>query len=572
MTARSPWCSLAPSALLLLLGWTASAQAATESTLTYGPESLILENNAAPVGLALASVKPAIPAATLSTVGSKAKKVTLLTSDGQPLPASNPCTLNVVLRDGNPVITSPTPGDCAVLWKARNLLPGKLKLEWTEGSNNKTLTVQLEPKTIRPLNAQTHSVPHAPDTEWQIPSASLGLSAPRKRFIHSQSMGWDTLDDDKDGLLTLPAAHAEKAAQMAGLYVVYEFAADRLEGFELKLAAKEPEKPQVKEPALSVEDQERAEAFASCVDPAGRGRQVLCVDAYDPRTGKVRTPEITGAGNGVHVLRPNASVLVMVRYPEDRGVKISMQGERGLTALSIKDESGQDKPRVAKTADSPPPPRPQFAWRSFAPRKPGNADVRVQILDGTTVVAEETLEMIVETTYIGALRVGLSMVGGGALDRGYEARAVGGTATPQVVQKDGSVVQPELVVGFAPFVIEALAGRGRGYSGQESFASRLFRLAPYVGLGVLTNSPNGIDGFKSFYFGAEWELAPSFSVAFTGVVRRVTRLGSGVQEGSPAPDGSVPTQTQHELGWGVVVNITPSFLRLANQPASGFFR
>ena len=274
------------------------------------------------------------------------------------------------------------------------------------------------------------------------------------------------------------------------------------------------------------------------------------------------------------VANTHTSVLVMVRHPAGMGVQISMSGERGLTSLPIKDETGQGSTRARSKDEAPKVTPPVITSHSFAPRKPGNADIRVQIFDnsGTPVFSEELVEIIVEQTYAGALRIGISLVAGGALDRAYEARAVGGSGQAQVLLKDGSTVQPELVVGFAPFIFEALWGGGRGYSGNESKWRKILRIAPYVGLGVLTNSPNGIDGFKSFYFGAEWEPAPSFSVALTGVVRRVTRLSPGTEVGSAVADGNVPTQTQHDIGWGVVINVTPGFLRIANLPGSSFFK
>jgi hypothetical protein len=60
-------------------------------------------------------------------------------------------------------------------------------------------------------------------------------------------------------------------------------------------------------------------------------------------------------------------------------------------------------------------------------------------------------------------------------------------------------------------------------------------------------------------------------VAVTAVARRITRL-SGARLGDPVQmSGTVPTETGFAFGWGIVINLSPDFLRLAAKSGSSFF-
>lgn len=347
--------------------------------------------------------------------------------------------------------------------------------------------------------------------------------------------------------------------------------------------------PVAKPPSL--ESQELFSAFRDCRDPLLRTgstsssalddssrphRTVICVDAVNGDTAKA--PHISGSSGSFHVIKPNTSVLVMVRHLDNTGVRISMGGQVGLTSLGYQNltgqpEAGQQRSKSGEAASAAPPPSPTVSAYSFAPRKVGTADIRVQLLDRgkQSVLDELNVEVLVEQTYIGALRIGIGAVLGNAVDRAYVAQKTGGSGQYQLATTTQSVADPELVLGFAPFVLDAFSG-GRRYSGDMSFGSLLRRLSPFFGVGVLTQAPTGIDAFKSFYFGGELELAPSFSIAVTGVLRRVTRPGEGLDIGSPLPDENVPTRTGYDLGWAVVVNLTPDFLRLSSTTVSSFLK
>ncbi|MFT7624079.1 MAG: hypothetical protein ACI9WU_003265, partial [Myxococcota bacterium] len=106
---------------------------------------------------------------------------------------------------------------------------------------------------------------------------------------------------------------------------------------------------------------------------------------------------------------------------------------------------------------------------------------------------------------------------------------------------------------------------GRGYSG-----TNWAHFAPYVGIGVLSVTGDGaFDALKSIHVGVEWEPTSNFSIALTGVVRRVTRLAGGVTVGSPVT-GDVPTVTEPHFGLGVVINLSPDFFKIGASQATSF--
>lgn len=113
----------------------------------------------------------------------------------------------------------------------------------------------------------------------------------------------------------------------------------------------------------------------------------------------------------------------------------------------------------------------------------------------------------------------------------------------------------EIVAGFAAFLDKG----GRGYSSHD-----YSRFAPYLGIGLLSQGADGeVDFLKSVHLGVEWELTPTFSLASTVVLRRVTRLAPGVALGGPV-QGDVPTVTRQSVGLGFVLNVSPEFLRVGS--------
>lgn len=82
---------------------------------------------------------------------------------------------------------------------------------------------------------------------------------------------------------------------------------------------------------------------------------------------------------------------------------------------------------------------------------------------------------------------------------------------------------------------------------------------------------NSLAIFQSVYLGSEWEISGNFSVAGTWGGRQVTRLAGGYLVGSPPPSDAVPTVTGFDYGWGIVLNLSPDFFRIAQKSGSSFF-
>jgi hypothetical protein len=295
---------------------------------------------------------------------------------------------------------------------------------------------------------------------------------------------------------------------------------------------------------------------AGWCDPR-RGEVVVCVDL----DGEQFRWDIEGDRD--QVIPPNRPIRVVVRHPADRQVAVGINGQIGVLspisrsaampvaggaageAFAGRGVEEEAEEEVALTVTE----------QRFGPRLPGDASVRVEAFDSYGDPAGEvSVEMLVETTYVGAVRLGVGVNLFGAVDARYEARTWPGSQQAEVAVAEGGAMDLDLMLGYAPF----LERGGRSARGCEGVC-----LAPYFGLGILSSSEEqGLSLLKSLHMGLEWEPVPDFSVALTGVARRVDRLPEGVQIGSPAADGDVPTVTAFGLGAGAVLNFSPAFTKL----------
>lgn len=315
--------------------------------------------------------------------------------------------------------------------------------------------------------------------------------------------------------------------------------------------------------------------FDTCKAPARfKDHYVVCVDAlFDNR------PVVVALPRSGHVLRPNNSLLVLVRHQKGVDLAVTFDGTRGLYKPKVNDQTSagavatQALERGPSVSGEPPPVAALITAKSFGPRTPGHADLKVQVTapDPNTskdVTSSDTVEFEIEETYSSALRVGLGIVGGGAVDREYAARLSIGSGQREIAATTFGNFDLELVIGFAPY-LDYFRG-GRGYAGRENLRRFPFGFSPYIGLGVINGSKNSLELLKSVHLGVEWEPMPSFSIAATWVGRRVTQLASGEMLGSPTED-PVATKTGFDWGWGIVLNISPEFLRIAQKPGSSLF-
>lgn len=270
-----------------------------------------------------------------------------------------------------------------------------------------------------------------------------------------------------------------------------------------------------------------------------------------------------------HVIGPNRRVVVVVRRRRGTRVRVSMGGTPGLFAPGLHQGSPKASP-ARRVEENGLIVDPDQTWvestQSFAPRQPGAADISVKVLDANgNTHSESKFELIVDKSYVGALRVGFGVVFSNALDASYRAAKRPGSEQYEVVAQHGGNTDFELIVGFAPFAFDFIrGGKGRRYIGQP-LRKRALGLAPFVGTGMLAVDKQGAEFLKSLHLGLEWEPVPHFSFAVTAVGRRVDRLQGGLRVGSAVSEGEVPTRTGVLWGVGFVVNVTPEFFRFANQ-------
>lgn len=191
----------------------------------------------------------------------------------------------------------------------------------------------------------------------------------------------------------------------------------------------------------------------------------------------------------------------------------------------------------------------QTTRRRFAPRDPGPLTLSAS---GPAGVLDRE-ELLVVTRYAGALRLGLGL----ALPATgvYELGSVGEELETAPVEGGVEPVEGELVVGFSPFL---------DVGGRDYLDSAPYRVAPYLGLGLLASSGANlrVSLLQSLYAGMDLELTPAFAVDFAFTLRRLERLESGWEVGDYIDkDEDVPTRQVFRPGVALVFSVTPDALR-----------
>jgi len=168
------------------------------------------------------------------------------------------------------------------------------------------------------------------------------------------------------------------------------------------------------------------------------------------------------------------------------------------------------------------------------------------------------LEIKYPRTYLGSIRVGFGVVGGGAVGPQYTGVQRPGSSTYEIIEKTGGKLAFELVLAYSVYP-EAMLG-GRDYR-QRLFTRNNWGIGPVVGVGAVSVSGGNFDVFKSLYIGLEFEPVRYFSVSTGPVMRRIDRLADGYQVGSAITDATVPTKERIGVGWFVMLNVTPQFMK-----------
>ena len=208
----------------------------------------------------------------------------------------------------------------------------------------------------------------------------------------------------------------------------------------------------------------------------------------------------------------------------------------------------------------------------LAPRKPGAMTVTVTL--STSKVVENApvwgdaysrdFEFVVLRKRVGALRTGLGVAWTpSAREYAMVAMPDGSGDRVTVARGKGKVVDPELVIGFAPFL-----GAGRVYTADRQALGRRrvgggveSWLAPYLGLGLVSGSSTGVDFLQTWYLGADLEIGRGFSIDLAMTARSADRLLAPYTVGAVAPEGSDPLGKRLRPGLGLIVCVTPWFFR-----------
>lgn len=293
---------------------------------------------------------------------------------------------------------------------------------------------------------------------------------------------------------------------------------------------------------------------------------VVCVDATGPTMRYWQSPRSTHT-------KPNRPFYVHVVHRVEHRAQIVMggtvgsapPGSRGKFVMSQKGANGDGFNLEGDTAKKPV--TYVATARTFAPRVPGFTPLEVRLLDASNALVTDPfkLEFLVEATYSGAFRVGVAGILLGALDQRFRAETRPGSLQREIVASDDSVMDLDVVLGYSPY----LDAGGRAAGGCENAP---FCFNPYFGLGLMSASSNGdLQWLKSVHLGVEWELTEAFAIGITANLRRVERLAKGFRPGYPV-DGNVPTDDVFVFGMGVVINLSPEFLKIGAGGAAAVLR
>lgn len=294
----------------------------------------------------------------------------------------------------------------------------------------------------------------------------------------------------------------------------------------------------------------------------------ICVD--QARTG---VPEIVAIGNTV--IRPNVHGKIFVRHRSDVVVIPATTGSSvAITRASL--ESGKVDAFVvsagvmttSSTTDNI-----STTTVLVTPHAPGAFHIALMFADAadqTKTKGQIHIDLLVDQTYFGGLRVGLGKVFS-ADDSKFEAVTLP-NATAATVQRR-EVGQIELVVGGTLYLDGFRNGRtytlsyGSGLTALGNWLARHTGL--YFGAGVLSFAADKVDLLRSLHLGLDVQINRNVSIGLSLAFRRGEQLDNGYMIGDPAPATGVPTRADYSQGYGLILNLNTEFFAFAAKPAGG---
>lgn len=491
-----------------------------------------------------------------------------------------------VATSGN-LVYSNGPGTCPMLWAMADLKPTTIKIP----ADGKKVEVVLTPAAVagKPALGVSGTALTAPSGFPEVPELAVLIwdGAPPK------PVGWE-FRPLEEGQLELGAVTADIAKKAGGRYLVfgYDPNSEEMDVMAWQVVAGNAPTPQPQPGRVVVTpvDDPGPEPVPQPIEPAPGGNPVtlqgfkpgepippelqcppaklpqddmivVCVDATGPTIRYWQTPRTQHT-------KPNKPFFVHVVHRIEHRAQVVMggtvgsyaPGSRGKFVLSQRNPDGgfnlegeSDETPVTYVT----------TVRTFAPRRPGFSPMEVRLLDaaGQLVADPFKLEFWIEETYSGAFRVGVAGILLGALDQRYRAEQQPGSSQREIVATEQSTMDLDVVLGYSPYLDEG----GRPAAGCENAP---FCFNPYFGLGLLSASGDGeLQWLKSVHLGIEWELTEAFAIGLTANLRRVERLAHNMRPGYPV-EGSVPTDDVFVFGVGVVINLSPEFLRIGASGAA----
>ena len=204
--------------------------AAHAQTIDYTPADLTLGQDGAPEGFRFTAASP--PLQKVPPTGATAE---VRDAIGKAVSA---CKLVVDGTANQARVTSSSPGDCAALWRAKDLFRGSIHFSWPGDTAGAVLAIS--PVSVTVGLERKVKVPHVDGDSWNVAQSEVFGAAAAAQFIFVPSMGWTEAESNASGRVELSEAFAPSASQQIDFRVFRKVSADNYEMFDVKLTAVPP--------------------------------------------------------------------------------------------------------------------------------------------------------------------------------------------------------------------------------------------------------------------------------------------------------------------------------------------
>jgi hypothetical protein len=259
--------------------------------------------------------------------------------------------------------------------------------------------------------------------------------------------------------------------------------------------------------------------------------------------------------SGLGTIKTNTRLRVIVLRPPQYPAQVVVDGAAAqLSGTSIVGSTGTPTGGARETEACR-----EDEW-SLAPRASGAIKITTQLTDSSGNVYKSSAhvsEILVETQYVGAIRVGIGVVF--PLDQnptGFGTSVYSVRASPQggnqIYRDSWTLADLELIGGYTAF----LGDRGLSELGKPSFGL-------FGGLGLIAVSPNSgnVTGLTSGYVGLEFSYQGLQLLPLFGVRRETALLGS-YQVGNHVAAGATVTGTAFFPVVAIMVGFTSDVLKI----------